>query len=184
VVPPVVRDRQAAFSLARFASMLGARFGLTGVIIGQTWSAPPWALALVGAALVAQTLKAPDQLAVVALGFAWGLCMLRWPELCEVFEQGGLRSLVQPSVLGAWPVRLRLLMSIALQMSVLALPLTLALATAGRTHGLTWLALQIVAAPLLCVGLARVRGGATMFSLGAMAWWYLMITGNAPLPPG
>jgi hypothetical protein len=51
-------------------------------------------------------------------------------------------------------------------------------------HGLLWLATQIVAAPLLCVGLARLRGGATMFSLVAMAWWYLMISGNAPIPGG
>ncbi len=184
VAPLVPRSRNFGRGLASFASRLGARFGLTGVIIGQTWSAPLWALVLVVAAVVAEAVKARDQLAVVALGLAWGLYMLRWPELCEAFEQGGLRSLVQPSVLGPWPVRLRLFISIALQMSVLALPLLLALASSGRTHGLAWLAAQVVAAPLLCVGLAHLRGGATMFSLVAMAWWYLMISGNAPIPGG
>ena len=28
------------------------------------------------------------------------------------------------------------------------------------------------------------RGGATMFSLAAMAWWYLMVSGNATIPAG
>jgi hypothetical protein len=184
VAPLVVRSRNFGRGLAGFASRLGARLGLTGVIVGQTWSTPLWALVLVVAAVVAETIKAPDQLAVVALGFAWGLYVLRWPELCEAFEQGGLRSLVQPSVMGPWPVRIRLVLSIALQMSILALPLALALAAGGRVHGLAWLAIQIAAAPLLCVGLARVRGGATMFSLVAMGWWYLMISGNAPIPAG
>lgn len=184
VAPLVVRGRNSKLSLAKFTSILGARFGLTGVIVGQTWSLPLWALVLLIAAIVVETIKAPSQLAVIALGFAWGLYMLRWPELCEAFEQGGLRSLVQPSVMGPWPVRIRLFISIALQMSILALPLTLALAATGRVHGLTWLAIQIVAAPLLCVGLARLRGGATMFSLAAMAWWYLMVSGNAPIPAG
>ncbi len=144
----------------------------------------PRALVLLAAAVAAETVKAGDQVSVVALGFAWGLYMLRWPEVCEAFEQGGLRSLVQPSVLGPWPVRLRLFVSIALQMSVLALPLAIALAASGRVHGLSWLATQFDAATLLCVGLARLRGGATMFSLAAMAWWYLMISGNAPIPAG
>jgi hypothetical protein len=184
VAPLAVRSRTSKLSLAKFASHLGARFGLTGVIVGQTWSAPLWALILVIAAIVAEAIKAPDPLAVVALGFAWGLYMLRWPELCEAFEQGGLRSLVQPSVLGPWPVRVRLFISIALQMSILALPLALALGASGRVQGLAWLATQIVAAPLLCVGLARLRGGATMFALPAMAWWYLMVSGNAPIPAG
>lgn len=184
VTPLVVRSRNPKLSLAKFASVLGARFGLTGVIVGQIWSAPLWALVLVIAAIAVETAKVADQTAVIALGFAWGLYMLRWPELCEAFEQGGLRSLVQPSVLGPWPVRLRLFVSIAFQMSVLALPLVIALAASGRVHGLVWLAMQIVAAPLLCVGLARLRGGATMFSLVAMAWWYLMISGNAPVPAG
>lgn len=184
VAPLAVRSRNSKRRLAGFASVLSARFGLTGVIAGQTWNAPLWALALVAAAVAAETVKASEQTAVVALGFAWGLYMLRWPELCEAFEQGGLRSLVQPSVLGPWPVRLRLFVSIALQMSVLALPLAVALAASGRVHGLAWLAAQIVAAPLLCVGLSRLSGGATMFSLAAMMWWYLMVSGNAPIPPG
>jgi hypothetical protein len=184
VAPLVVRSRNFGRGFANFTSRLGARFGLTGVIIGQTWSAPLWALALVVAAVVAETIKANDPLAVVALGFAWGICMLRWPELCEAFEQGGLRSLVQPSVMGPWPVRIRLFLSILIQMSILALPLAMTLASTGRAHGLIWLTTQIAAAPLLCVGLARLRGGATMFSLIAMAWWYLMISGNAPVPAG
>jgi hypothetical protein len=184
VAPLVARSRNSKHWFAGFASGLGARFGLTGVIAGQIWSLPLWALALVVAAVVAETVKSADQTAVIALGFAWGLYMLRWPELCEAFEQGGLRSLVQPSVLGPWPVRLRLFVAIALQMGILALPLAIALAASGRAHGLVWLAMQIVAAPLLCVGLARLRGGATMFALAAMTWWYLMISGNAPVPGG
>ena len=129
VAPLVMRSRKRR--LAGFASALSARFGLTGVIVGQTWSAPLWALVLVVAAVAVETVKVADQTAVIALGFAWGLYMLRWPELCEAFEQGGLRSLVQPSVLGPWPVRLRLFVSIAVQMSVLALPLLIALAASG-----------------------------------------------------
>lgn len=184
VAPLVARSRTAKLSLAKFASILGARFGLTGVIFGQTWNVPIWALALAVVAVVVETIEAPGRLAVVALGFAWGLYMLRWPELCEAFERGGLRSLVQPSVLGPWPVRLRLFITIALQMIVLALPLAVPLAVSGRLHGLAWLAMQVLAAPLLCVGLARLRGGATMFSLAAMAWWYVMISGNAQVPGG
>ena len=184
VAPLVARSKNARPVLAGFASVLSARFGLTGVILGQIWSAPLWALALLAAAVAAETVKGGDQISVVALGFACGLYMLRWPEICEAFEQGGLRSLVQPSVLGPWPVRRGLFVGIALQMSVLALPLAIALAASGRAHGLFWLAAQIVAAPLLCVGLARLRGGATLFSLAAMTWWYLMISGNAPIPTG
>ncbi|HWA92133.1 MAG TPA: hypothetical protein VG889_19000 [Rhizomicrobium sp.] len=184
VAPLAARSRTWTRPLAGFAGRLSARFGLTGVILGQVWSTPLWALVLLVAAVAAETVKAGEQTAVVALGFAWGLTMLRWPELCEAFEQGGLRSLVRPSVLGPWPVRFRLVIAIALQMSVLALPLAVALAASGRVQGLAWLATQIVAAPLLCVGLARLRGGATAFSLLAMAWWYLMVSGNAQIPPG
>lgn len=184
VAPLAARGGKPKLGPAKFASVLGARFGLTGVIVGQTWSLPIWALVLLVAAVGVETMRAPDQLAVVALGFAWGLYMLRWPELCEAFERGGLRSLVQPSVLGPWPVRLRLFVSIALQMGILALPLAIALAASGRVDGLAWVAMQVAAGPLLCVGLARFRGGATMFSLAAMAWWYLMVSGNAPLPMG
>jgi hypothetical protein len=184
VAPLVVRSRNWKRGLAGFTSALSARFGLSGVIVGQIWSAPLWAFVLLAAAVAAETVKAGEPLSVVALGFAWGLYMLRWPELCEAFEQGGLRSLVQPSVLGPWPIRVRIAVNIALQMSVLALPLAIALAAAGRMHGLIWLAAQIGAAPLLCVGLARLRGGATIFSLAAMMWWYLMISGNALIPAG
>jgi hypothetical protein len=70
------------------------------------------------------------------------------------------------------------------QMALLGSPLAIALAGAGRVHGLLWLAAQIVAAPLLCVGLSRLRGGATLFSLVALLWWYLMISGNASVPMG
>jgi hypothetical protein len=184
VAPLVARSRNSKPGLGRFASALSARFGLLGVIVGQIWSAPLWALVLLAAAVTAEAINAASPLATVALGFAWGLYMLRWPELCEAFEQGALRSLVQPSVLGPWPVRAQLAINIAVQMSVLALPLVIALAIAGRMHGLLWLAAQIAAAPLLCVGLARMRGGATIFSLAAMAWWYLMISGNASVPGG
>jgi len=184
VAPLVARSRNWKRGLAGLTSVLSARFGLSGVIVGQIWSAPLWALVLLAAAVAAETVKAGEPVSVMALGFAWGLYMLRWPELCEAFEQGGLRSLVQPSVLGPWPIRLRIGVNIALQMSVLALPLAIALATSGRMHGLIWLAAQIGAAPLLCVGLARLRGGATIFSLAAMMWWYLMISGNAPIPAG
>jgi hypothetical protein len=101
-----------------------------------------------------------------------------------LFEHGGLRSLVQPSVLGPWPIRLQIGVNIAAQMSIFALPLIVALGLAGRAHGLVWLGVQIAAAPLVCVGLARLRGGATIFSLAAMLWWYIMISGNAVIPLG
>jgi hypothetical protein len=180
--PLVVRSRNSRRILAGYLS--AARFGLTGVIVGQIWSAPLWALVLLAAALAVETVYAGAPISVMALGFAWGLYMLRWPELCEAFEHRGLRSLVQPSVLGPWPIRTKIGANIAIQMSLFALPLVIALAVAGRTHGLTWLALQIAAAPLLCVGLARLRGGATLFSLVAMLWWYLLVSGNAVIPAG
>lgn len=182
VAPLVVRSRSSKHGLTGFASVVGARFGLSGVVVSQVWSAPLWALPLLVAAIAAEAANAGSPISVVALGFAWGLYMLRWPELCEVFERGALRSLVQPSVLGPWPVRLRIGANIALQMTALAVPLAIALAAAGRLNGLIWLVIQIVAAPLLCVGIARLRGGATIFSLAAMLWWYLMISGNAPVP--
>lgn len=185
VAPLAPRSRNWTRGLTALASMLSARFGLMGVIIGQVWNAQLWALVLVAAAVGAEAYYAlSPQVAVIPLGFAWGLYMLRWPDLTEVFEQGGLRSLVQPSVLGPWPIRFQIAVNIAVQMTVLALPLALVLAGTGRVQGLAWLAAQIAAAPLLCVGLARIRGGATMFSLVAMVWWYLMISGNAVIPPG
>jgi hypothetical protein len=182
VAPLVVRSKTA--TRTGLAGMFGARFGLSGVIISQVWSAPLWALVLLIAAIGLEVFYAAKPNSVIALGFAWGLYMLRWPELCEAFEQGALRSLVQPSVLGPWPIRLRLVFAIAAQMSILALPLIVVLAAAARVHGLMWLATQIALAPLLCVGLARLRGGATIFSLAAMAWWYLMVSGNAAIPMG
>jgi hypothetical protein len=169
----------------RFAGRLDvvtARFGLAGVITRQIWSAPLWALVLLVVAMAAETIRAGEPLSVIALGFAWGLYMLRWPELCEAFEHGALRSLVQPSVLGPWPIRARIAINIVMQMSLIALPLAMALAASGRLHGLLWLAAQIAIASLLCVALARLRGGATMFSLAAMMWWYVMISGNARIP--
>jgi hypothetical protein len=184
VRPLVVKSGTSRYALSSIVSAVGARFGLAGVIATQVWSAPLWALALLGVAFGFETVNAGRSLSVIALGFAWGLYMLRWPELSEAFEHRGLRSLVQPSVLGPWPIRLQIAVNIALQMALLASPLAIALATMGRVHGLEWLALQILAAPLLCVALAPVRGGATMFSLVAMTWWYLMVSGNAVIPAG
>jgi hypothetical protein len=110
--------------------------------------------------------------------------MLRWPELCKAFEHGALRGLIAPSVLGAWPIRLQLFFQIAFQAGVLALPLVLAFAAAGRANALIWAVVQIVGAPLLCVVLARLRGGAMVFALGAMAWWYALVSGNVIAPLG
>ncbi|HEY6579065.1 MAG TPA: hypothetical protein VIY09_07060 [Rhizomicrobium sp.] len=182
VTPLVTRSLPPARGFSGRIGRLSARFGLAGVITSQIWRAPLWALALLVAAIAVETIGAGKPFSVIALGFAWGLYMLRWPELCEAFEQRALRSLVQPSVLGPWPIRLQIAINIALQMSLLALPLAIALAAAGRLHGLLWLAAQIAIAPLVCVGLARLRGGATIFSLAAMLWWYLMVSGNAPIP--
>ena len=184
VKPLVVKSRTRGRALAGSISALSARFGLAGVIVGQIWSAPLWALGLLAVAVAFETVNAGNPISIVALGFAWGLYMLRWPELCEAFEQGGLRSLVQPSVLGPWPIRFQIGANIAVQMSLFALPLIVALGVAGRVHGLVWLGAQIAVAPLLCVDLARLRGGATIFSLMAMLWWYIMISGNAVLPLG
>ena len=182
-MPMKTRSRSSAQGYAsRVGAVVSARFGLAGVIARQTWSTPLWALVLLAAAIVFEAIGAGGPLSVIALGFAWGLYMLRWPELSEAFEQGALRSLVQPSVLGPWPIRLQLAVNIGLQMSLIALPLIITLAALGRLHGLVWLAAQIAIAPLLCVGLARLRGGATIFSLTAMLWWYLMISGNAQIP--
>jgi hypothetical protein len=184
IKPLVVRSKSSKRALAGYVSALSAHFGLAGVIVGQIWSAPLWALVLLVAAIALETINAGNPISVMALGFAWGLYMLRWPELCEAFEHGGLRSLVQPSVLGPWPIRLQIGANIAIQMCLFALPLMIALVAAGRVHGLAWLGAQIAIAPLLCVGLARLRGGATIFSLVAMLWWYLMVSGNAVIPAG
>lgn len=77
VAPLVARGRNSRLGLAGTAGRLGARFGLSGVVVGQIWSTPLWALVVFVAALAAETVKAGDQAAVVALGFAWGLYMLR-----------------------------------------------------------------------------------------------------------
>jgi hypothetical protein len=182
MVPLVTRSRNSERGLASRVGAVSARFGLAGVIARQIWTAPLWAIVLLVAAIAFEAIGAGSPLSVIALGFGWGLYMLRWPELCEAFEQGAMRSLVQPSVLGPWPIRLQIAINIALQMSLIALPLVIALAVAGRLHGLLWLAAQIALAPLLCVGLARLRGGATIFSLAAMFWWYLMVSGNVRIP--
>jgi len=182
--PLVARSRASKHVLSGYFGRIIGRFGLAGVIVGQVWNAPLWALVLAAVAVAAEAIHAGDPISVVALGFAWGLYMLRWPELCEAVEQGALRSLVQPSPLGPWPIRIHIAFNISAQMALLALPLAVALVAQGRMHGLLWLATQIVAAPLLCVGLARLRGGATLFSLVAMMWWYLMISGNASIPLG
>lgn len=182
--PLVVRSRTWGRAIAGYGSAFAARFGLAGVIVGQIWIAPLWALGLLAVAIGFEAVNAGNPTSVMALGFAWGLFMLRWPELCEAFEHRGLRSLVQPSVLGPWPIRFQIGANIAIQMSLFALPLIIALVASGRVHGLAWLGTQIVAVPILCVGLARLRGGATIFSLAAMLWWYMMVSGNALIPAG
>jgi hypothetical protein len=184
VKPVVTGGRASGHPLPGYFGMLAARFGLAGVIFRQVWSAPPWALLLLVAAVAVEAINAGNPISIMALGFAWGLYMLRWPELCETCEHGALRSLVRPSVLGPWPIRLHMSINIAIQMSIIALPLAVTLVLSGRVHGLLWLATQIVAAPLLCVGLSRLRGGATLFSLVSLLWWYLMISGNAAIPIG
>jgi hypothetical protein len=184
VKPLVLKSRASKHLFARYVSAIGARFGLAGVIAAQIWSVPLWALVLLGVAFGFEVANAGNPVSVIALGFAWGFYMLRWPELSEAFEHGALRSLVQPSVLGPGPIRRQIAFNIAVQMAVLALPLIIVLAAAGRAHGLEWLAVQIVVAPILCIVLAPLRGGATMFSLSAMLWWYLMVSGNAMIPAG
>lgn len=165
-------------------SRLVAAWGLNGVLFGQTWGGPFWALVLALVTMGVQAANPGSPLAVIALGFGWGLFMLRWPELCEAFEHGALRSLVQPSVLGPWRVRALLFGQIVLQMTVLALPLLLSLLVAGSWRGLGWLGIQILAGGGLCVGLGRLRGGATLFSLAALVWWYLLVSGDVRLPAG
>ncbi len=181
---PLVPRVRAGWSAAKICAAISARFGLTGVIFRQLWSKQLLVLAALIAAVTVEALHTNDRLGAMALGFAWGLVMLRWPELCEAFEHGGLRSLIAPSVLGPWPIRLQLFVQIALQAGVLALPMILAFAAAGRVNGLEWVGVQVVAAPLLCVALARVRGGATVFSLVAMGWWYVLVSGNLSPPVG
>jgi hypothetical protein len=181
---PLVPRVDTGWSTAKVGAAISARFGLTGVIFRQLWSKSFLALAALAIALAFEALHTGDRLGVMALGFAWGLVMLRWPELCEAFERGALRSLIVPSVLGPWPIRIQLYVQIAFQVAVLALPLLLAFAAAGRLNALTWLGLQIAAVPLLCVALARLRGGATVFALASMMWWYMLVSGNLPAPPG
>ena len=180
---PLVPRVRAGWSASKTGSVISARLGLTGVLFRQLWGKPLLALAALVAALAFEALHATDRVGVMALGFAFGLVMLRWPEVCEAFEHGALRSLIAPSVLGPQPIRLQLYAQIALQAGVLALPLVLAFAASGRTNALAWVAVQVVGAPLLCVALARLRGGATIFSLGAMAWWYVLVSGNLTPPP-
>lgn len=184
VKPVVARSRGGAWPLHALASAIAARLGLAGVVFRQVWTASPSTLVVLAVAVSVEAWHGNDPLGVIALGFAWGLYMLRWPELCAAFEQGALRSLVAPSVLGPWPVRAQLLGQIAVQLAVLALPLALTFASASRTGALSWLAVQVAVAPILCVGLARLPGGATLFSLGAMVWWYLLVSGNLRAPFG
>jgi hypothetical protein len=181
---PLVPRVRTGWSAAKIGAAISARFGLGGVIFRQLWSKQFLVLAALVAAVLFEALHTGDRVGSMALGFAWGLVMLRWPDLCEAFEQGGLRSLIVPSVLGPWPIRLQLVLQIALQAGVLALPLILAFAAAGRTNALIWVGVQVALAPLLCVALARVRGGATVFALGAMGWWYVLVSGNLAPPPG
>ncbi|WP_163260438.1 hypothetical protein [Caulobacter sp. 17J65-9] len=181
---PLVPRVRAGWSAAKIGAALSARFGLTGVIFRQLWGKQLAVLAALVVAVVFQALHTDDRVGAIALGFGWGLVMLRWPEVCAAFEQGALRSLIAPSVLGPWPIRVQLFVQIAFQAGVLALPSVLAFAVAGRTNALIWVAAQVVAAPLLCVIAARFRGGATVYSLVAMAWWYTLVSGNLTPPPG
>ena len=181
--PLVVRVR-TGWSLSKIGAAISARFGLSGVIFRQLWSKQFLVLCALVTAVALEAAHTADNFGAIALGFAWGLVMLRWPELCEAFEQGALRTLITPSVLGPWPIRVQLFVQIALQAAVLALPLILAFAAAGRTNALEWVGVQVVAAPLLCVALARLRGGATVFALGSMMWWYMLVSGNLRVPLG
>ncbi|HEY3814679.1 MAG TPA: hypothetical protein VGL66_15775 [Caulobacteraceae bacterium] len=181
---PLVPRVRTGWSVSKLGAAISAGFGLTGVIFRQLWSKRFLILAALIGAVVFEALHTNDRVGAMALGFAWGLVMLRWPDLCEAFEQGALRTLIAPSVLGPWPIRVNLYLQITLQAAVLALPLILAFAAAGRTNALAWLAIQITAAPLLCVALARLRGGATIFALLSMMWWYLLVSGNLPPPAG
>jgi hypothetical protein len=181
---PLVPRVRTGLSVAKITANLSARFGLTGVIFRQLWSKQLLVLAALIAAVTFEALHTTDRVGAMALGFAWGLVMLRWPELCEAFEHGGLRSLIAPSVLGPWPIRVQLFVQIAVQAAALALPLLLAFAAAGRSNALIWVAAQVVGAAFACVALARVRGGATVFSLAAMGWWYMLVSGNLPPPVG
>jgi hypothetical protein len=180
--PLVARTRAGGWSPGATLPAISARLGLTGVIFRQVWTVRLLTLLALDVAVTFEALHTGDKLGVLALGFAWGLYMLRWPELCAAFEQCGLRSLVVPSVLGPWPIRAQLAVQIALQMAVLALPLGLAFASSGRINALAWLGVQVLGVPLLCVALGRLRGGATLFSLAAMAWWYMLVSGNLTPP--
>ncbi len=181
---PLVPRVRTGWSAGKLAAAISSRFGLGGVIFRQLWSKRFLTLAALIAAVVFEALHTNDRVGVMALGFAWGLVMLRWPELCEAFEQGALRTLIAPSVLGPWPIRIQLFVQIALQAAALALPLILAFAAGGRSNALIWLAAQVALAPLLCVVLARLRGGATVFALASMMWWYMLVSGNLPAPAG
>jgi hypothetical protein len=181
---PLVPRVRTGWSVSKLGAAISARFGLSGVIFRQLWSKRFLTLAALITAVVFEALHTGDRVGAMALGFAFGLVMLRWPELCEAFEQGALRTLIAPSVLGPWPIRLQLYLQITAQAAVLALPLILAFAATARPNALLWLALQITVAPLLCVALSRLRGGATIFSLLAMGWWYMLVSGNLPPPAG
>lgn len=181
---PLVPRVRGGWSPAKTGAQISARFGLPAVLFRQLWGKPLLIAAAIVAAEAVEVLYAQDRVGVMALGFALGLVMLRWPEVCEAFEHGALRSLIAPSVLGPLPVRLQLFAQIAAQAGALALPLLLAFAASGRTHALIWVAAQVIGVPLLCVMLARLRGGATTFALGAMAWWYALVSGNLTPPIG
>jgi hypothetical protein len=59
--------------------------------MGQIWSAPLWALALLVASIAFETTAAGSPVAVIALIFAWGLYMLRWPPPGERTVSSGSR---------------------------------------------------------------------------------------------
>jgi hypothetical protein len=113
---PLVPRVRAGWSASKLGAAIAARFGLGGVVFRQLWSKQFFVLAAMVAAVAVEALHTGDRFGTIALGFAWGLVMLRWPDLCQAFEQGALRSLIAPSVMGATPVRLQLFAQIAFQM--------------------------------------------------------------------
>jgi hypothetical protein len=166
-----------------WTSRTAARFGLAGVLFRQIWALPLLAIFALAVAFSVEVLQAGRPLGCIALGFAWGFYVLRWPEICAVFEYGNLRHLVAPSVLGPWPIRAMLVTQIILQMGLLALPEAIAFAANRRFDALIWLGVQVLFVPLLCIGIARLRSGAALFSLAGAAWWYMMVSGNFAPPP-
>jgi hypothetical protein len=180
-VLPALRSARASTILSRTLNQRGlARFGLNGFIFKYLWQSS----AMVAGGLLltfgAQIWFFRSDSAAIPLGLSWGLYMLRWPGMCEVFERGCLRTLAESSPLGLPAVRIRLWAAIALQASLLALPFATCAAMNAQPGKLGWLVAQILIAATACVALVRFRGGSTLFSLIALLWWYMLISGNMP----